>query len=112
MKVILSVVEQTENARIDPRFGRCQYFALVDTDTLSTEFIKNDVQQSGSGINAATNVLRLQPDAIIVGSIGPKAFQVLERSGIDIYESSAATINEVIELFNNGKLKKIKSFNR
>jgi len=112
MKVILSMHDEDVNGSIDMRFGRCSFFALVDTESGEASFIPNHEKDKGSGINAANIVLKTNPDAIIVGNIGPKAFQVLNRSGISVYEGLKNTVKETIQSFNQGELKKISSANK
>ena len=41
MKICLSSQGNTLDSQVDPRFGRCQYFIIVDTETLAFEAIKN-----------------------------------------------------------------------
>lgn len=41
MKICVTSQGDNLEARVDPRFGRCQYFLIIDTDTLKFESIKN-----------------------------------------------------------------------
>ncbi|ADI01121.1 MAG TPA: dinitrogenase iron-molybdenum cofactor biosynthesis protein [Syntrophothermus lipocalidus] len=108
MKVAMSVEQDSDNARVDERFGRCRYFAVVDTDTKSVTFVANDASESsGAGVKAARALLKQGIDAVIVGNIGPKAFEVLARAGIPVYGGLTGTIQESLELFIQGKLGKM-----
>ena len=39
MKIAISVVGQTLDDQVDPRFGRCQAFLIVDADTMEFEAV-------------------------------------------------------------------------
>lgn len=111
MKVAMSVQEQSSESKVDQRFGRCNAFAILDTESGNLEFVPNQEKDKGSGINAANTVLKYNPDAVIVGNIGPKAFQVLSKAGVTIYEGLTGNIQESASLLQNGKLKEISSPN-
>lgn len=112
MKIALCVNSASVDSTTDPRFGRCNYFALADTENGQISFIANQEKEKGSGINAANAVLSLDVEAVIVGNIGPKAFKVLDRAGINIYEGIASSIQKSLELFNNGQLKRLSNANK
>lgn len=54
MKIAVSAMGTDLNAQVNPRFGRCQYFIIVDSDTLDFEAIKNPNidAMSGAGIQS------------------------------------------------------------
>ncbi len=109
MKVIIPVLEKSPQSAIDPRFGRCKFYALADTESDDITFIPHQEKDRGSGINAANHVLNFNPDAIIVGNIGPKAFQVLSRAGVVIYGGLSGNIDEILSLLKSGKLQPLTS---
>ncbi|MBO8158232.1 NifB/NifX family molybdenum-iron cluster-binding protein [Thermosyntropha sp.] len=111
MKIVMPVSNNSPDALIDDRFGRCPYFAIHDTESGKTTFVANDVQESGSGVNAASNVLKFSPDAVITLTIGPKAFRVIKTSGTKIYEGVKGNIKQNIELLTRGELKEINAPN-
>ena len=41
MKIAISATDSNLNAKVDPRFGRCQYFVIVDPETMEFKSIKN-----------------------------------------------------------------------
>lgn len=64
---------------MDERFGRCRYFAITDTETGEITFVPNDaIDDKGAGVKAARTLLKQNVDAVIVGNVGPKAFEVLK----------------------------------
>lgn len=56
MRVAITSTGNNLQSTIDPRFGRCAYFVIYDTETKATEFIPNpniDVTDgAGGGIRA------------------------------------------------------------
>jgi predicted Fe-Mo cluster-binding NifX family protein len=61
----------------------------------------------GAGIQAAQNVVRSGAQAIISGHFGPKAFQVIQMAGLDVYSAMNITVKEAIQSFESGKLTKL-----
>lgn len=104
MKVVIPVVGTSAQSVIDTRFGRCKFFALADTESGDLSFLPYEEKERGSGINAANFVLNLQPNALVVTNIGPKAFQVLDKAGIAIYEGDG-TIEKIIDSLQKKELK-------
>jgi len=109
LKVVVSATSENLDAQIDPRFGRCQFFVIVDTDTMSFEALPNTSQSapSGAGIQAAQNVATKGVHAVLTGNVGPNAFQALSAAGINIITGVSGTVKEAIERYNRGELKEI-----
>ncbi|MCG2831070.1 MAG: dinitrogenase iron-molybdenum cofactor biosynthesis protein, partial [Desulfobacteraceae bacterium] len=55
MKIAVSSNGTDLNSQIDPRFGRCAYFLIVNTDDMSFEAFENKgvALTGGAGIQAA-----------------------------------------------------------
>jgi len=49
MKIAVSSTGTDLNSEIDPRFGRCAYFIIVNTDDMSFEAIENESMSLGGG---------------------------------------------------------------
>ena len=106
MKVAVSATSGSLEAQVDPRFGRCSYFVIVDTNTMNFESIQNMAAgaMGGAGIQAAQLVLSKGVQAVITGNVGPNAYQVLRSAGIKIYAGASGTIKEAVENFKAGRL--------
>ena len=113
MKICITSEGKTLDSRVDPRFGRCQYFIIVETDTLEFEAIQNPNIEAmgGAGIQSAQLVASKKVKAVLTGNVGPNAFQTLSTAGIDIYTGVSGSIKEAIEAYKSGKLKKTESPN-
>ena len=107
MKIALSANAPGLDADIDPRFGRCQYFAIGETDTGKFEFIENSSMSAGggAGISAAQTIVDKGVKAVLTGNCGPNAYQVLEAAGVQVITGVSGTVKQAINDFKAGKLK-------
>ena len=49
MKIAISSSGKDLSSQLDPRFGRCRYFLIIETDTMSFEVFDNDNAALGGG---------------------------------------------------------------
>ena len=107
MKICVTATASSLDAQIDPRFGRCPYFVIVDSETMKFEAIPNlaSGSMSGAGIQAAQAVSSRGVKVLITGNVGPNAFQALSTAGIKIVTGAFGTVREVIERYKRGELK-------
>jgi predicted Fe-Mo cluster-binding NifX family protein len=113
MKICISSTGKDLNAEVDQRFGRCQYFIIVDMETMNVKTILNESTLSfgGAGIQSAQIVAKEGVDSVISGNIGPNAFQILQAAGIKVFTGAKGTINDAIESYKTGKLQETGSAN-
>ncbi|MFA5093112.1 MAG: NifB/NifX family molybdenum-iron cluster-binding protein [Candidatus Omnitrophota bacterium] len=109
MKICITAESTTLDSKVDPRFGRCKYFIVVDTDTLEFEAIENPNIDSmgGAGIQSAQLVATKQVKAVLTGNVGPNAFQTLQAAGIEIFTNASGTIKEAVEKYKKGEFKAV-----
>ena len=101
MKICVTSVSGDLDAQVDPRFGRCQYFMIVDSESMQFESVSNLAVTSGSGagIQAAQTMANKNVKVIITGNVGPKAFQALSATGITIITGASGKVSTVIEKY-------------
>jgi predicted Fe-Mo cluster-binding NifX family protein len=89
------------DSEIDPRFGRAQYFLVVQPDTLDFEAFENPNRDAaqGAGIQSAQFAVGKDILAVITGRCGPNAEQVLSSSGIRIITGATGKVKDAIQLF-------------
>ncbi|MBN1367468.1 MAG: NifB/NifX family molybdenum-iron cluster-binding protein [Dehalococcoidales bacterium] len=106
MKIAFSSSGKTLNSLIDPRFGRCQYFIIVNSDTMDFEVLDNaaGTGAGGAGIETAQKIAPKGVEAIITGNCGPNAFAVLSAAGIKVITGVIGKISDAIEDYKSGKL--------
>jgi len=113
MKVGITAKGSSLDSEVDPRFGRCGYFIIVDSDSLEFEVIENFSVEaaSGAGVQSGQLVATKGVEAILTGNIGPNAFQVLQAAGIKVITGVSGKVREAIEKYKRGELKSVESSN-
>ncbi len=106
MKIIISTGAESKGALLNPRFGRCEFFALYDTETKQWRFAPNpgSMEGSGAGIKAAQFVIEQKADVLLTGELGPKASGLIESSGIKVYRLPEITLEEAVAEFEKGNV--------
>ncbi len=107
MKIAISSSGPDLDSQVDPRFGRCQYFMIVDPDDMSFEAVPNGnlAQGSGVGIQSAKVVADKGAKAVLTGNVGPNAHRVLSEAGLDVMTGVSGTVREATQRYKNGELK-------
>lgn len=105
MKVAITASGQTLDASIDPRFGRCAYFLIVDTDTMELEAIENHnvALGQGAGIQSAQLMAAKGVKFVLTGNCGPNAHEALSAAGIGVVLGGSGTARDAIERFKAGQ---------
>jgi predicted Fe-Mo cluster-binding NifX family protein len=105
MRLCISSSGSDLSSAVDPRFGRCQYFLLVDPETLNVEVVGNPAFSAGggAGIQAAQTVVNKGVGAVITGNVGPNAFQALQAAGVKVITGAAGRVKDVVDKFNKGE---------
>ena len=114
MKICVTSVSDSLDAQVDQRFGRCQYFMIIDSDSMQFEPVPNLALASGSGagIQAAQLVANKKTSVLITGNVGPKAFQALSAAGIKIITGASGKVRDVVEKYRKGLFSETNKTNR
>lgn len=106
MKIAITAVAPQLDADVDPRFGRCPYFVIVETDDLGFEAIDNGNQAlgQGAGIQSARLLAEHGVKYALTGNCGPNAHQTLTAANIGVIVGCAGTVRSVAEQFIAGHL--------
>ena len=102
MKIVVTAQGNNLDAPIDPRFGRCKYFIVVDSETLEFTAKENPFinASGGAGVQAGQLVLAEKPELIITGRLGPKATSVLAGANVQFVDNpDNKTVKEAVEEF-------------
>jgi predicted Fe-Mo cluster-binding NifX family protein len=106
MKICVTATAASLDAQIDPRFGRCSYLVIVDSETMRFEAVPNMAAgvSGGAGIQAAQTIANKDVKLLITGNVGPKAFQALSVAGIGVVTGAFGSVREAVEKYNRGQL--------
>ena len=109
MKLAVSATGDTLDSEIDPRFGRFQYFIIVDTETMAFEAVGNSSSMSagGAGIAAGQMIAEKGVEVILTGNCGPNAYQTLSAAGIKVITGVSGNIKSAVEAYKSGKLEPV-----
>lgn len=109
MKIAVTSSGQGMNDLLDPRFGRCSYFLLYDSETKTIKAVENKGQFSGggAGIAAAQQIIDEGVQVVITGNMGPNAFSLMESSEIKVYKSNPVSCQETVKMLTDSKLEQI-----
>ncbi|MBN1946905.1 MAG: NifB/NifX family molybdenum-iron cluster-binding protein [Bradymonadales bacterium] len=105
MKVAVTATGPSLDAAMDPRFGRCAYFVVVEIDDMSFEAIDNDASMlgGGAGIQSARLMAQKGVKAVLTGNCGPNAHQTLGAAGIEVVIGCSGTVAETVERYKSGQ---------
>ncbi len=106
MKIAISAAGPSIEDLVDPRFGRCTCFLIIDTGTLEFEVIENSSKNlsGGAGIEAAQRVAGQGVTHVLTGRCGPNAEKVLLAAGIKIVDGCEGKVREAVERFRSGDI--------
>jgi len=101
MKIAVTSKGSGFDDQVDPRFGRCAYFLIVETEKIETEPIENPnvALGGGAGIQSAQLMAELDVKAVLTGNCGPNAFQTLAAAGIEVIVGVTGKVRDVVEQF-------------
>jgi predicted Fe-Mo cluster-binding NifX family protein len=113
MKVAVSATGNHLDSAIDPRFGRCAYFLIVDTENMNFEAFPNEggALGGGAGIQSAQFISSKGAQIVITGNCGPNAVNTLSAAGIKVILGQVGTAKEAIERFKRGDLRAVSEAN-
>ena len=111
MKIAISSIGNNLDSDVDSRFGRCNTFIIVDTESMGFQAVSNDAVGSahGAGIGAAQVIANLGVKAVLTGHVGPNAHMALSNAGIQMYVDAKGTVRDAIEAYKQGNLKSVSS---
>jgi predicted Fe-Mo cluster-binding NifX family protein len=106
MKIAVTAKGQDLGSEVDPRFGRAQYFVIIETETGKVDAAENSAAAAsgGAGVAAAQLVIDRGASLVITGNCGPNAFRVLEAAGIGVVVGVEGTVGEAVNRFRSGEL--------
>jgi predicted Fe-Mo cluster-binding NifX family protein len=107
MKIAVSSTGENLDSQLDPRFGRCAYYLVVDSEDMRFEVYPNQsaAMGGGAGIQASQFLASKGVQAVITGNCGPNAVDTLFAAGIELFTGEQGTVEDVVKKYVNGNLK-------
>lgn len=104
MKMAISATGPSLDAEVDPRFGRCQYYIIIDPDTMQFEAVENSSMMAagGAGIAAAQMIANKGAQAVLTGNCGPNAYQTLSAAGLQVITRVSGRIQDAVQAYKAG----------
>jgi predicted Fe-Mo cluster-binding NifX family protein len=106
MKIAISATAPSLDAEVDPRFGRCQYFVILDLQTMQFEALENTniAASGGAGISTAQMIASKGVEVVLTGNCGPNAYQTLSAAGVKVVSGVTGKVRDAIETYKAGRL--------
>ena len=109
MNIVFTTKGTEWESKMDPRFGRTEYFVVYNEDTKELKSVSNkDVEGEahGAGPKAAQKLAELKADVLITGNgPGGNAATVLQKLGTDCYIGAGdMTIKEAYDAYKSDSL--------
>ena len=106
MNIIITAISDKLDKPFSPRFGRADYFILIDSATRAWEAFPNPAvnTRGGAGPQAVQFIAEKGAEVIISGRYGPSAFSALEAAGIQALIAHQGTVSEVFSQYLAGEL--------
>lgn len=106
MNIAISAQGKNLDAEVEPRFGRCPQFVLVNPDTMQVEVVKNtdSAASGGAGIQTAQMLASKDVHVVLTGNCGPNVFKTLQAAKIVVYTGTSGAVRQAIEQYQQGRL--------
>ena len=106
MRIAVSSCGIFLDSPIDPRFGRCDYFVIVNMDDMSFVVFDNKSINlgQGAGVQSAQFLISKGAKVVISGNVGPNAMSALAEGGVEVLIRHTGTIREAVEDYKKGKI--------
>lgn len=110
--MIIAVCAKTEglSSKVDERFGRAQYFVIVDTETDQAKTVENTAKfESGGAGGAAVRLLSQEGVKVVLApELGPKAMDAVKAFELSVYRyADTKSVQETLDDYQAGKLEEI-----
>jgi len=105
LKIAVTAAGPTLDADVDPQFGRCLYFVVIDPKTGSFEALKNTFTQGRqAGVQSAQMIASKGAKVLLTGKCGPSALRALSAERVKVVSNCSGTVREVVAQYKAGKL--------
>ncbi|WP_411682305.1 NifB/NifX family molybdenum-iron cluster-binding protein [Clostridium thailandense] len=110
MNIAVAAEGKNLDSQVSEKFGKCLYLLIIKMEDLSITVVKNDESfENLSEENLVGEVLKHDCEALIIGDLELKSFNVLADAGITRYYGVGHSVEKALELMEQGSLKLIRN---
>ena len=109
MRLAISTGRPDIDGEVDPRFGRCPYLVIVDSESMDFETMANPGATTGGGAGVATAqaIAAKGVAAVLTGNCGPNAYQVLNAANTKVVTGVTGKVREAVRDYESGRLQAV-----
>lgn len=111
--VIPTIEDKGLSNRISEHFGRAPYFTIVDLgedgDIVEVKSIENTGEHFGGRGRAKDIIIGVNPTAVIVYELGPRALEGFQEAGIPVLKANQELVQDIISAYRENKLEELTS---
>ena len=112
-RIVIPTIDQTGlKANLASHFGRAPWYTVIDVDDTqkisSVKAFPNMGEHAGGVGFSHDNILKLNPNVIIVYGMGPRGLRSFQNFGVAVMKANADSVNEVVDSFLEKRLEELK----
>ena len=106
MNIAVTSKGNTIDSEVDPRFGRCRWFLIVNSDDMTFQAIENANTSAGGGAGVQSGQLMAEHDVecVLTGNCGPNAFSTLQAAGIKVVTGISGIVRDAVKRYKTESL--------
>ena len=103
MRIAVSATGPDLRSRVDPTFGRCAYFVVVDLGRDGVETVSNTGMSldSGAGARSVQVLIDAKVTTVLTGRCGLQAMRALDAAGIDVHTGYTGIVADAIDRYSS-----------
>ena len=94
------------NDKVADHFGRCLTYTFLNEKGKVIEIIDNTSEHMGGNGLPPELMKKHGANVLLCKDLGPRALNLCQKLGIEVYVCGAETVREIFEMWENNKLKK------
>lgn len=108
---ILIPTDDSNGLVVAVHFGRAPFFAVVDLDeegaVVERSVQANRGEHAGGRGHAHDNVLRYNPDVVVVSGMGPRGLMSFQSRNIAVLRANSQAVDDIIRAYNENQLEEL-----
>lgn len=94
------------DSKIADHFGRCLTYTFLDEKGEIAEIIDNTSEHMGGEGLPPELMKKRGADVLLCQGLGPRALNLCQELGIEVYVCQAKTVKEIFKMWKNNEIKK------